>query len=98
MFAIAELKNHLLFAIDGHPVRQIDDIINYIESQKNIGDNLTATLQARPNTISQTSLQEQQQQQQQQQDQQQPGMIIIPELPHNPGHRHHLPRSLQPLP
>src|SRR5919199_500532 len=79
----------IITAIDGHPVRQIDDMINYIESQKNVGDNikltvnrdgqvtdLTATLQERPNLISQTS---QQQQQQQQQDQQQPGMLIIPE-------------------
>jgi S1-C subfamily serine protease len=51
----------IITAIDGHPVRQIDDIINYIESQKNVGDNikitvnrnrqtmdLTTTLQARP--------------------------------------------------
>jgi S1-C subfamily serine protease len=98
----------IITAIDGHPVRQIDDMINYIESQKNVGDNikltvnrdgqvtdLTATLQERPNLISQAS---QQQQQQQQQDQQQPGMLIIPELPHNQGHRHHLPRFIQPLP
>src|SRR5919206_3178575 len=68
----------IITAVDGHPVRQIDDIINYIESQKNVGDNikltvnrngkimdLTVNLQARPNTISQTSLQEQQQDQQQ---------------------------------
>ncbi|MFL6452459.1 MAG: S1C family serine protease, partial [Nitrososphaeraceae archaeon] len=53
----------VITAVDGHPTRQIDDIINYIESQKNIGDNikltvnrngqimdLTAALQARPNT------------------------------------------------
>jgi S1-C subfamily serine protease len=53
----------IITAVDGHPVRQIDDIINYIESQKNVGDNikltvnrngkimdLTATLQARPQT------------------------------------------------
>jgi S1-C subfamily serine protease len=51
----------IITAVDGHPVRQIDDIINYIESQKNVGDNikftvnrngqtidLKATLQARP--------------------------------------------------
>ena len=93
----------IITAVDGHPVRQIDDIINYIESQKGVGDNIkltvnrngkimdiTATLQARPNAISQTSPQ--------QQDQQQPGMVIIPELPHNPEHRHHLPRFLKPLP
>jgi S1-C subfamily serine protease len=53
----------IITAVDGHSVRQIDDIINYIESQKNVGDNikftvnrngqimdLTATLQARPPT------------------------------------------------
>src|SRR5919206_1158484 len=57
----------IITAVDGHPVRQIDDIINYIESQKNVGDNikltvnrngqimdLTVNLQDRPNTISQT--------------------------------------------
>jgi S1-C subfamily serine protease len=95
----------IITAVDGHPVKQIDDIINYIESQKNVGDNikltvnrngqimdLTATLQERPNPISQTS------QQQQQQEQQQPGMLIIPKLPHNQGHRHHFSRFLQPLP
>ena len=59
----------------------------HTEAVKNISSSLfAATLQARPNTISQTSLQ-------QQQDQQQPGMVIIPELPHNPGHgHHHMPR------
>src|SRR6476661_8116022 len=56
----------IITAIDGHPTRQIDDIINYIESHKRVGDNikltvnrsgkvmdLTATLQPRPNTSSQ---------------------------------------------
>ena len=74
----------IITAVDGHPTRQIDDIINYIESHKNVGDNvkltinrdgklmnLTATLQARPNTSLQT-------QQQQQQQQRQPG---FPQLP-----------------
>jgi S1-C subfamily serine protease len=55
----------IITAIDGHSVWQIDDIMNYIESQKNVGDNikltvnrdgqimdLPATLQARPNAIS----------------------------------------------
>ena len=77
----------IITAVDGHPVKQIDDIINYIESQKNVGDNikltvnrngqimdLTATLQTRPNMISQT-----------QQQQQQPGLGPIPELPQIPG-------------
>ena len=53
----------IITAVDGHPIRQIDDIINYIESHKNVGDtikltvnrdgkimDLTATLQARPQT------------------------------------------------
>ncbi|MFL6407296.1 MAG: S1C family serine protease [Nitrososphaeraceae archaeon] len=88
----------IITAVDGHPTRQIDDIINYIESQKNIGDNikltvnrngqimdLTATLQARPNTISQT-----------QQQQQQPGLGPIPELPQIPGFPR-LPPLLPPL-
>jgi PDZ domain-containing secreted protein len=77
----------IITAIDGHPIRQIDDIINYIDSNKNVGDNVkltinrngqttdvTATLQARPNTISQ----------QQQQQPQQPGLGPIPELPQLP--------------
>jgi S1-C subfamily serine protease len=80
----------IITAVDGRPVKQIDDIINYIESQKNVGDNikltvnrngqimdLTATLQARPQTISSSS---------QNQDQlQPPGLGPIPELPQIPG-------------
>jgi S1-C subfamily serine protease len=77
----------IITSIDGHPTRQIDDIINYIDSNKNVGDNvkltinrngqttdITATLQARPNTISQ----------QQQQQQQQPGLGPLPQLPQLP--------------
>ncbi|MFL6418117.1 MAG: hypothetical protein ACJ71P_01695, partial [Nitrososphaeraceae archaeon] len=73
--------------------------INYIELQKNVGDNvkltvnrdgkimdLTATLQSRPNTISQS----------QQQQQQQPGLGPIPELPQIPGFPR-LPPLLPPL-
>src|ERR671929_2244416 len=57
----------IITAVDGHPTKQIDDIINYIESHKKVGDNvkltinrggqtmdLTATLQARPNRSLQT--------------------------------------------
>jgi S1-C subfamily serine protease len=75
----------IITAVDGHPTKQIDDIINYIDSNKSVGDNVkltinrngqtmdvTATLQARPNTISQ------------QQRQQQPGLGPIPELPQLP--------------
>ena len=78
----------IITVVDGHPVRQIDDIINYIESQKNVGDNIkltvnrngqimdpTATLQARPNTISQA-----QQQQQQPELPQIPGFLRLPPL------------------
>jgi S1-C subfamily serine protease len=81
----------IITAVDGRTVRQIDDIINYIESQKNIGDNikltinrdgqtmdLTATLQARPQTNSLSSSQNQDQLQP-------PGLGPIPELPQIPG-------------
>jgi S1-C subfamily serine protease len=97
----ASQTGDIITAVDGHPVRQIDDIINYIESQKGVGDNikltvnrngkimdLIATLQARPNTISQT--------QQQQQQQQPPGLGPIPELPQIPGFPR-LPPLLPPL-
>jgi len=82
----AQQTGDIITAVDGHPVRQIDDIINYIESQKNVGDNIKLTvnrngqimdlivsLQDRPNTISQT------------QQQQPPGLGPIPELPQIPG-------------
>ncbi|HET7390076.1 MAG TPA: trypsin-like peptidase domain-containing protein, partial [Nitrososphaeraceae archaeon] len=77
----------IITAVDGHPTKQIDNIINYIESHKNVGDNvkltinrdgkvmnLTATLQARPNTSLQT----------QQQQQRQPGLGPIPGFPQLP--------------
>ena len=90
----------IITAVDGHPVRQIDDIINYIESQKGVGDNikltvnrngqimdLAATLQARPqrDTTSSSS-----------QDQNQSPDFggLLPQLPDIPGLR--LPR-LPPL-
>ena len=76
----------IITSIDGHPTRQIDDIINYVDSNKNVGDNVkltinrngqttdvAATLQARPDTISQ-----------QQQQPQQPGLGPIPGLPQLP--------------
>jgi|SRR5215212_3376853 S1-C subfamily serine protease len=88
----------IITAVDGHVTRQIDDIINYIESQKSVGDNikitvnrngqimdLTVNLQARPNTISQA-----------QQQQQQPELGPIPELPRIPGFPR-LPPLLPPL-
>jgi len=81
----------IITAVDGHPVRQIDDIINYIESQKGVGDNikltvnrngqimdLTATLQARPQTNPTSSSSEDQNQL--------PDFGgLLPELPHIPG-------------
>src|SRR5919197_3503868 len=79
----------IITAIDGHPIRQIDDIINYIESEKNVGANikltinrqgniidLTAILQARPPQMTNLSLQNQRGQ---------PGLGPIPELPQIPG-------------
>jgi S1-C subfamily serine protease len=35
----------IISAIDNHPVRQIDDIINYIEQHKKIGDNVKLTIE-----------------------------------------------------
>jgi S1-C subfamily serine protease len=79
----------IITAVDGHPVRQIDDIISYIDSYKNVGDNikltvnrdgqimdLTATLQARPYTNPTSSSEDQNQP---------PGLGPIPELPQIPG-------------
>ena len=82
----------IIIAIDGHLVRQIDDIINYIESQKNVGDNikltlnrngqimdLTATLQTRPPQINLASSEDQNQQ---------PSPYfggLLPKLPSIPG-------------
>jgi S1-C subfamily serine protease len=78
----------IITAVDGHPTRQIDDIINYIESYKNVGEpvkltvnrdsgkvmSLTSTLQARPQTNPSSSSQNQP-----------PGLGPIPELPQIPG-------------
>jgi S1-C subfamily serine protease len=80
----------IITAVDGHSVRQIDDIINYIDSQKNVGDNIkltvnrngqimdiTPTLEARPQTNPSSSSSEDQIQP--------PGLGPIPELPQIPG-------------
>jgi S1-C subfamily serine protease len=84
----------IITAIDGHPVRQIDDIINYIESQKGVGDNikltvnrngkimdLTVNLQARPQTITTTGSSSSSEDQNQLPD----FGGLIPKLPHIPG-------------
>jgi S1-C subfamily serine protease len=34
----------IITGIDGHPVRNIDDLINYIDSHKSIGDNVVLTV------------------------------------------------------
>jgi S1-C subfamily serine protease len=63
---IMNLNPHIgdiITAVDSHPVKRIDDIINYIESNKSVGDtlsvtvnrsgkpiNLKATLQTRPSS------------------------------------------------
>ncbi|MFL6433830.1 MAG: S1C family serine protease, partial [Nitrososphaeraceae archaeon] len=86
----AQQTGDIITAVDGHPVRQIDDIINYIESQKNVGDNIkltvnrdgqimdiTPTLEARPQTNPSSSSSEDQTQP--------PGLGPIPELPQIPG-------------
>jgi S1-C subfamily serine protease len=78
----------IITAVDGHPTRQIDDIINYIESYKNVGQpvkltinrdgkvmDLTATLQARPQTNPSSPSPQNQP----------PGLGPIPELPQVPG-------------
>jgi S1-C subfamily serine protease len=80
----------IITAVDGHVTRQIDDIINYIESQKSVGDNikitvnrngqimdLTATLQTRPSASAASSSSADQNQS--------PGLGPIPELPQIPG-------------
>jgi S1-C subfamily serine protease len=82
----------IITAIDGHPVRQIDDIINYIELQKNVGDNiqltvnrngqimdLTATLQARPPQTNNNPASSPEDQNQS------PDLGRMPELPQTPG-------------
>jgi S1-C subfamily serine protease len=79
----------IITAIDGHPISQIDDIINYIDSHKNVGDNvqltvnrggqimnLIATLQSRPQTNPSSSSEDQNQT---------PGLGPIPEMPQIPG-------------
>jgi S1-C subfamily serine protease len=65
----AQSIGDIITAIDGHPVRSIDDLINYIDVHKSIGDNVALTvtrqgqsttldliLQARPTSIGNPSL------------------------------------------
>ena len=41
----------IITAIDNHPVKRIGDIINYIESNKSVGDTLTVTANRSGKTI-----------------------------------------------
>lgn len=34
----------IIVAVDGHPVTKIDDLLNYLQEQKSVGDNLTLTI------------------------------------------------------
>lgn len=34
------LVGDIIIGIDGHPLKRIDDIINYIEGHKSVGDNV----------------------------------------------------------
>jgi S1-C subfamily serine protease len=63
-FSNTQTVGDIITGIDGHPVKSIDDLINYIDSQKSIGDNVGLTvnrhgqimnlnlvLQARPSSL-----------------------------------------------
>ena len=39
-FSNTQTVGDIITGIDGHPVRSIDDLINYIDSHKSIGDNV----------------------------------------------------------
>ena len=45
----------IITAIDGHPVRQIDDIINYVEQYKKVGENIKLTVLRDGKTIEMTA-------------------------------------------
>ena len=45
----------IITAIDGHPVRQIDDIINYVEQYKKVGENIKLTVLGNGKTIEMTA-------------------------------------------
>ena len=73
-FSNTRAVGDIITAIDGHSLKSIDDLINYIDLHKTIGDNVGLTvnrhgqimnlnlmLQARPQSIGNTTLQQQQQ-------------------------------------
>ncbi len=39
-----ELGGDIILAIDGNPVRKIDDILSHLEREKSVGDNITLTI------------------------------------------------------
>jgi S1-C subfamily serine protease len=43
-FSNTQTVGDIITGIDGHPVRSIDDLINYIDSHKSIGDNVGLTV------------------------------------------------------
>ena len=85
------LGGDIIVAIDNNTVRKIDDILSYLEREKNVGDNvqltvlrngsiqetLPTTLAARPGSTAQLNLSSQQEQQQQQQKQGKPAWLGI---------------------
>jgi serine protease Do len=85
------LGGDIIVAIDNNTVRKIDDILSYLEREKNVGDNvqltvlrngsiqetLPTTLAARPGSTAQLDLSSQQEQQQQQQKQGKPAWLGI---------------------
>jgi serine protease Do len=85
------LGGDIVVAIDNNTVRKIDDILSYLEREKNVGDNvqltvlrngsiqetLPTTLAARPGSTAQLDLSSQREQQQQQQKQGKPAWLGI---------------------
>ena len=85
------LGGDIIVAIDNNTVRKIDDILSYLEREKNVGDKvqltvlrngsiqetLPTTLAARPGSTAQLNLSSQQEQQQQQQKQGKPAWLGI---------------------
>ena len=70
-FSNTQSVGDIITGVDGHPLKSIDDLINYIHSHKSIGDNvvltvnrhgqimnLTLDLQARPQSIGNPTPQE----------------------------------------
>jgi S1-C subfamily serine protease len=74
----------IITAVDGQPIRQIDDIINYIESDKKVGDNIKLTINRQGNIIDLTAILQARPTQMTNQ-QAQPGLGPIPEIPQIPG-------------